>query len=64
MFVGIDTAETVYIRAHRAEMGTGIRTSLALVVAAELDADWKRHSRARTMSPIQRVIPATASPAT
>ena len=63
VFVGIDTDGTVYIVAHRSEMGTGIRTSLPLVVADELDADWKRHSRARTMSPIQPVIPETASPA-
>ena len=42
VFVGIDTAGTVYIVAHRSEMGTLIRTSLPLVVADELDADWKR----------------------
>jgi isoquinoline 1-oxidoreductase beta subunit len=41
-FVGVDSDGTVYIVAHRAEMGTGIRTSLPLVVADELDADWKR----------------------
>ena len=42
IFVGIDTDGTIYIVAHRSEMGTGIRTSLPLVVADELDADWKR----------------------
>jgi isoquinoline 1-oxidoreductase subunit beta len=42
VFVGIDTDGTVYIVAHRSEMGTAIRTSLPLVVADELDADWKR----------------------
>jgi len=42
MFVGIDTDGTVQIVAHRSEMGTAIRTSLPLVVADELDADWKR----------------------
>ena len=42
VFVGIDTDGTVYIVAHRSEMGTGIRTSLPVVVADELDADWKR----------------------
>src|SRR5208337_5355479 len=31
-----------YIVAHRSEMGTAIRTSLPLVVAEEMDADWKR----------------------
>ena len=42
IFVGIDTDGTVHIVAHRSEMGTAIRTSLPLVVADELDADWKR----------------------
>jgi isoquinoline 1-oxidoreductase subunit beta len=42
VFVGIDTDGTVYIVAHRSEMGTAIRTSLPLVVADELDADWKK----------------------
>ena len=42
VFVGIDTDGTVYIVAHRSEMGSGIRTSLPIVVADELDADWKR----------------------
>ena len=42
VFVGVDTDGTVYIVAHRSEMGTGIRTSLPLVVAEEMDADWKR----------------------
>jgi isoquinoline 1-oxidoreductase beta subunit len=32
----------VQIIAHRSEMGTGARTSLPLVVADELDADWAR----------------------
>jgi len=41
-FVGINADGTVYIVAHRSEMGTIIRTSLPLVVADELDADWKR----------------------
>ncbi len=42
IFVGIQQDGTVYIVAHRSEMGTVIRTSLPLVVADELDADWKR----------------------
>ena len=33
-FVGIDTDGTVYIVAHRSEMGTVIRTTLPMVVAA------------------------------
>jgi isoquinoline 1-oxidoreductase beta subunit len=41
-FVGIQQDGTVYVVAHRSEMGTVIRTSLPLVLADELDADWKR----------------------
>ncbi len=41
-FVGVNPDGSVYIIAHRSEMGTVIRTSLPLVVADELDADWKR----------------------
>jgi isoquinoline 1-oxidoreductase beta subunit len=42
VFVGIQQDGTVCIVAHRSEMGTVIRTSLPLVLADELDADWKR----------------------
>jgi isoquinoline 1-oxidoreductase beta subunit len=42
IFVGVNTDGTVFIVAHRSEMGTVIRTTLPLVVADELDADWKR----------------------
>ena len=41
-FVGIQQDGTVYIVAHRSEMGTTIRTSLPLILADELDADRKR----------------------
>lgn len=41
-FVGIDTDGTVWIIAHRSEMGTTSRTSLPLILADELDADWNR----------------------
>ena len=42
IFLGIDTDGTVYIIAHRSEMGTTSRTTVPLVLADELDADWKR----------------------
>src|ERR1700719_1548232 len=42
IFLGIDPDGTVWIVASRSEMGTTSRTSLPLVVADELDADWKR----------------------
>ncbi len=42
VFIAIDRDGTVTIVAHRAEMGTGSRTSLPMVVAEELEADWSR----------------------
>jgi isoquinoline 1-oxidoreductase subunit beta len=42
VFISIDPSGTVTIIAHRAEMGTGSRTSLPMAVADELDADWAR----------------------
>jgi isoquinoline 1-oxidoreductase subunit beta len=42
IFLGIDPDGTVWIIASRSEMGTTSRTTLPLVVADELDADWKR----------------------
>lgn len=41
VYLGIDTNNTVTIIAHRSEMGTGIRTALPMLLADELDADWK-----------------------
>lgn len=40
VFVAIDEYNTVTIVCHRSEMGQGIRTSLPMVVADELDANW------------------------
>jgi len=42
VFIGLDTDGSVTIVAHRSEMGTGIRTSLPMVVADEMEADWNR----------------------
>ncbi|RZN31944.1 molybdopterin cofactor-binding domain-containing protein [Bradyrhizobium sp. Leo121] len=42
VFVSIASDGMVTIVAHRSEMGTGVRTSLPLIVAEELEADWKR----------------------
>ena len=41
-FVSIAPDGTVTIVAHRSEMGTGIRTTLPMALADELDADWTR----------------------
>lgn len=42
VFVSIGEDGLVRIVCHRAEMGQGIRTSLPMVVADELEADWER----------------------
>ena len=42
VFISIDADGAVTIVAHRAEMGTGIRTSLPMVIADEMEADWSR----------------------
>ena len=42
VYLGVEPDGTVFIVTHRSEMGTGIRTSLPLVAADELDADWSR----------------------
>ncbi len=42
VFVAIAPDGIVTIVAHRAEMGTGVRTSLPLIVAEEMEADWSR----------------------
>src|SRR3954463_13382075 len=42
IFVSIAPDGIVTIVAHRAEMGTGVRTSLPMIVAEEMEADWSR----------------------
>ena len=42
VFVAIAPDGIVTIIAHRSEMGTGVRTSLPLIVAEEMEADWSR----------------------
>jgi isoquinoline 1-oxidoreductase beta subunit len=39
VYLAIGTDGTVYVIAHRSEMGNGVRTSLPRIVADELDAD-------------------------
>ncbi len=42
VYLAIATDGTVYIVAHRSEMGSGNRTGLPRIVAEELDADWNK----------------------
>ena len=41
-YLRLDDTGTVTVICHRSEMGQGIRTSVAMIVADELDADWAK----------------------
>ncbi len=41
VFVTLGQDGTVAITIHRSEMGQGVRTALAMILAEDLDADWK-----------------------
>lgn len=40
IYLTIESAGDVTVRAFRSEMGQGIRTAIAMILAEELDADW------------------------
>lgn len=42
VFISIEPDGRTTLIAHRVEMGTGVRTSLPMVIADELEADWAR----------------------
>ena len=42
VYIAIDPSGLVTIITNRSEMGTGVRTSLPMVVADEMEADWSR----------------------
>lgn len=42
VFIAIAEDGTVTVTCHRSEMGQGVRTSIAMAVADELEADWSR----------------------
>jgi isoquinoline 1-oxidoreductase beta subunit len=42
VWIGVNGDGSVLIVTHRSEMGTGIRTSLPMVLADEMEADWSR----------------------
>lgn len=41
-WVSIQPDDTVTLRIHRSEMGQGVLTSLAMILAEELEADWSK----------------------
>jgi isoquinoline 1-oxidoreductase subunit beta len=42
VFIGLNPDGTVVLVAHRSEMGTGARSALPMLLADEMEADWKR----------------------
>ena len=56
VFVAIAPDGIVTIVAHRAEMGTGVRTSLPMIVAEEMEADWTRQLGADDMRDLRRLL--------
>jgi isoquinoline 1-oxidoreductase beta subunit len=42
LYVGLEPDGTVFIVTHRSEMGTGVRTTLPLIAADEMEADWSK----------------------
>jgi isoquinoline 1-oxidoreductase beta subunit len=42
IYLGLEASGAVLIVAHRSEMGTGIKTSLPMIAADELGADWTK----------------------
>lgn len=41
-YLRLDPSGTVTVICHRSEMGQGIRSSVAMILADEMEADWKR----------------------
>ncbi len=41
----VDTEETVTLITDTSKMGTGVATSLTMLLAGELDGDWKKIRR-------------------
>src|SRR5690349_1371591 len=42
LYIRIDPDGTVTLNIHRSEMGQGVRTALAMLLAEELEADWTK----------------------
>ena len=42
LFIALDEDGTVTVTCHRSEMGQGVRTSIPMVVAEEMEADWAK----------------------
>ena len=50
VFVSVGEDGTVTIVCHRSEMGQGVRTGMPMIVADELEADWKPTASTRPPS--------------
>ncbi len=61
-FVAIKLDGTIIIQAHRSEMGQGIKSSLAAVLADELEADWSKVRVEQSDADGQRFAIANSNP--
>src|SRR5258706_99346 len=55
-FLTVTPDGSITIIAHRSEMGTGIRTGLPLIVADELEADWKYIGKSTGIVDIKDIV--------
>ena len=65
LFIRIDPDGTITMIIHRSEMGQGVRTSLAMIVAEELEADWStvriEQMNARSQSEVNQITSGSGS---
>lgn len=65
LFVRINPDGTITMIIHRSEMGQGVRTSLAMILAEELEADWStiriEQMNARSQSEVNQITSGSGS---
>lgn len=63
--IRIDPDGTIHLIIHRSEMGQGVRTSLAMILAEELEADWStvrvEQLKARSQSEVNQITSGSGS---